>query len=158
MGLEEGYVQKASLILMGAVFLPPPLDAVIHMQQSPRHKRFFSMMQLTLHANRRTPRGTSRLLQSMSAWSVKTRRVPSRHCRDARVYGHTTTAMHDMGTPPVSSPPLFPAARILCVLITRLQMTALYKIVQDDHPPLPDGTSAALRDFLLQCFKKQAQV
>ncbi|CAN0572764.1 unnamed protein product [Ectocarpus sp. 12 AP-2014] len=38
------------------------------------------------------------------------------------------------------------------------QMTALYKIVQDDHPPLPDGTSQALRDFLLQCFKKQAQV
>lgn len=37
-------------------------------------------------------------------------------------------------------------------------MTALYKIVQDDHPPLPDGTSQALRDFLLQCFKKQAQV
>lgn len=37
-------------------------------------------------------------------------------------------------------------------------MTALYKIVQDDHPPLPDGTSPALRDFLLQCFKKQAQV
>ncbi|CAN0461992.1 unnamed protein product, partial [Ectocarpus sp. 12 AP-2014] len=38
------------------------------------------------------------------------------------------------------------------------QMTALYKIVQDDHPPLPDGTSQALRDFLLQCFKKQAQM
>ncbi|CAN0477480.1 unnamed protein product, partial [Laminaria digitata] len=37
-------------------------------------------------------------------------------------------------------------------------MTALYKIVQDDHPPLPDGTSVALRDFLLQCFKKQAQM
>lgn len=37
-------------------------------------------------------------------------------------------------------------------------MTALYKIVQDDHPPLPDRISQALRDFLLQCFKKQAQV
>ena len=31
----------------------------------------------------------------MSAWSVKTRRAPSRHCRDARIYGHTTAAMHD---------------------------------------------------------------
>ena len=31
----------------------------------------------------------------MSAWSVKTRRAPSRHCRDAGVYGHTATAMHD---------------------------------------------------------------
>ena len=25
---------------------------------------------------------------------------PTRHCRDARVYGHTTTAMHDISTPP----------------------------------------------------------
>ena len=31
----------------------------------------------------------------MSVWSVKTRHAPSRKCRDARVYGHTTTAMHD---------------------------------------------------------------
>ena len=31
------------------------------------------------------------------ACSVKTRRAPSRrHCRGARVYGHTTTAMHAM--------------------------------------------------------------
>lgn len=32
---------------------------------------------------------------------------PCRQCRKARVYGHTTTAMHDMSTPP-SSPPLPP--------------------------------------------------
>ncbi|CAM9364055.1 unnamed protein product [Discosporangium mesarthrocarpum] len=38
------------------------------------------------------------------------------------------------------------------------QMTALYKIVQDDHPPLPDGVSQALKDFLLQCFKKEPQM
>ena len=36
----------------------------------------------------------------MFAWSVKTGRALSPHCRDARVYGHTTTAMHDMRTPP----------------------------------------------------------
>ena len=35
----------------------------------------------------------------MSAWSVKTRRAPSRHFTNARVYGHTTTATHDMSTP-----------------------------------------------------------
>lgn len=35
------------------------------------------------------------------------------------------------------------------------QMSALYKIVQDDHPPLPDCISAALRDFLLNCFLKE---
>ena len=32
----------------------------------------------------------------MSEWSVKSRRAPSRHCRDARVYGQTTMAMHEM--------------------------------------------------------------
>ena len=32
---------------------------------------------------------------------VKTRRAPSRHCRYARVYGHTTTAMHDIVSTPL---------------------------------------------------------
>ena len=31
----------------------------------------------------------------VTAWLVKPRRAPPRHCRDARVYGHTTTAIHD---------------------------------------------------------------
>ena len=35
------------------------------------------------------------MVLAMSAWSVKTRRAPSRHCRNAKVYGHTATAMHD---------------------------------------------------------------
>ena len=60
-------------------------------------------MQFTLHATRRTPHGASRLVQAMSVWLVKSRRAPSRHSRDARVYGHTTTAMHKLSTPP---PPL----------------------------------------------------
>ena len=46
-----------------------------------------SRKQLTLHATCRAPRGTSRLVRAMSVWSVKTRRAPSRHGRDARVYG-----------------------------------------------------------------------
>ena len=61
-------------------------------------------MQLTLHATTRpTPHGVSRLVQAMYAWSVKTRRAPFRHFGGSRVYGHTTTAMHDMSTctPPV---------------------------------------------------------
>ncbi|CAM9463532.1 unnamed protein product, partial [Laminaria digitata] len=41
-------------------------------------------MQL-IHTTRRTPHGASRLVQAMSAWSVKTRRAPSRHYKDARV-------------------------------------------------------------------------
>ena len=44
------------------------------------------------------------LVQAMSAWSVKTLRAPSQHCRGARVHSHTTMAMHDMGTPPIPSP------------------------------------------------------
>ena len=57
-------------------------------------------MQFTLHATRQqTPHGASRLVQAMSAWLVKTRRAPSQHSRDARVYGHTTTAMHKLSTP-----------------------------------------------------------
>ena len=53
-------------------------------------------MQLTLYATRRAPHGASRLVLAMSAWSVKNRRAPSWHCRDAKVYGRTTTAMHNV--------------------------------------------------------------
>ena len=41
-------------------------------------------MRLTVHATRRTPHGASRLVLAVSAWRVKTRRAPSRRCRDAR--------------------------------------------------------------------------
>ena len=52
-------------------------------------------MQLTHHATRRTPHAASCLVQALSSWSVKTRRPPCRHCRDARANGHTIMAMHD---------------------------------------------------------------
>ena len=71
------------------------------MQESPPHKRFLAecfspFMRLAEHLT-----GALRLVPAMSVWSVRTRRAPSRHCRDARVYGHTTTAAHDNGyTPP----------------------------------------------------------
>ncbi|XP_020577946.1 MAP3K epsilon protein kinase 1-like [Phalaenopsis equestris] len=35
-------------------------------------------------------------------------------------------------------------------------MPALFRIVQDPHPPIPEGLSADLTDFLRQCFKKDA--
>ena len=72
-------------------------------------------MQLTLHATRPTSHGASRVVLAMSAWSVKTRRAPSRHCKDARVYGHTTTAMHDneYAPPPPRRPGRFSARQIL---------------------------------------------
>ena len=78
----------------------------MHEQES-RHKvpksvsrAVLGRMQSTLHATRRTPHGASRLVQAMSAWLMKTRRAPSRHSRDARVYGHTTAAMHKPRYPP----------------------------------------------------------
>ncbi|KAL8139902.1 hypothetical protein V2J09_005923 [Rumex salicifolius] len=36
-------------------------------------------------------------------------------------------------------------------------MPALFRIVQDEHPPIPDGISADITDFLKQCFKKDAR-
>lgn len=33
-------------------------------------------------------------------------------------------------------------------------MSALFRIVNDDHPPLPEGVSPVVRDFLIQCFQK----
>ena len=65
-------------------------------------RAFLGRIQFTLHATRRTPHGASRLVQAISAWLVKTRRAPSRHSRNARVYGHTTTAIHKLSTPPPS--------------------------------------------------------
>ncbi len=37
-------------------------------------------------------------------------------------------------------------------------MPALFRIVQDDCPPLPESASAVVKDFLLQCFQKEANL
>ena len=72
-------------------------------------------MQLPLHATRRTHHGASRLAHEMSAWSVNTRHVSSRYCKDVRVHGHTT-AMRKIkcflltSTPPTHTPQLRPPA------------------------------------------------
>jgi serine/threonine protein kinase len=36
-------------------------------------------------------------------------------------------------------------------------MPAMYRIVQDDHPPLPDNISNELEDFLMACFNKRPE-
>ena len=50
------------------------------------------------------------VLHDISAWSVKTRKAPSRHCRGCeglrRVYGLPTAAMHKASTTP-PPPPIF---------------------------------------------------
>ena len=85
--------------------------AVIHKQES-RHKvpesvlgAVLGRMQVTLHATRRTPHGASPLVQSNVCLVGETRPAPSRHSRDATVYGHTTTVMHKLSTPPPFPPP-----------------------------------------------------
>ena len=66
---------------------------------SPPHKRFSvgcgsPFMRLAEHLT-----ALRACCKQMSSWSVKTRRAPSRHSKDARVYGHTTTVMHTISTP-----------------------------------------------------------
>ena len=96
-----------------------------------------SRMQLTLHATRRTPHGASRLVRAMSAWLVTTRRAPSRHSRDARVYGHTTTAMHKLSTVP---PPFMTSlcfAVLFCTWLVRRRKTCARKGCYVTPPPTP---------------------
>ena len=49
-------------------------------------------MRLAEHLTLRFALGAS----SVCAWLVITRRAPPWHCRDARVYGHTTKTIHDV--------------------------------------------------------------
>ncbi|KAH9088111.1 hypothetical protein LEN26_019650 [Aphanomyces euteiches] len=37
-------------------------------------------------------------------------------------------------------------------------MAALFRIVQDDHPPLPETISPALHDFIMKCFMKEPRL
>lgn len=37
-------------------------------------------------------------------------------------------------------------------------MPALFRIVQDDCPPIPDGASPVVKDFLMQCFQKDCNL
>ncbi|KAG1179258.1 hypothetical protein G6F70_005879 [Rhizopus microsporus] len=38
-----------------------------------------------------------------------------------------------------------------------ISMSAMFRIVEDKHPPLPDNISKDMRDFLLACFQKDPQ-
>ena len=78
---------------------------------SPLHRPAFNRMEFTFNGTRRpTPHGASRLMKATSLWSGQTRRGPSRHWRDARVYGRTTTATHDIRAPPPPPPPPPPSS------------------------------------------------
>ena len=78
---------------------PPPGETMSSNARQSASQAVPSRMQLTLHATRRTSHGASRLVVAMSAWSVKIRRAPSRHCSDARVYGIRLRPCTTMSTP-----------------------------------------------------------
>ena len=71
-------------------------DAVVYMQKCRPHKRF-SVGCSSLFM-RRVSHGAYPLVKAMSSSSVKARHAPSRHCMDARIYGHTAKAIHDNET------------------------------------------------------------
>ena len=76
---------------------PPPSERLAWSVTFHQQKRFLAeLMQLTLPAcySPNTSRRFALCASNVCAWSVKHRGAPSRRCRDARVYGHTTTAMH----------------------------------------------------------------
>ena len=92
-----------------------PFDAAIYIQERTHNvsksapQTVLSGMQLTVHATRRTPHGSSGFVQVAIAWSVKSLRAPPRNCRDARVYGANTRDMHDVSTLPPRSPTTRPS-------------------------------------------------
>ena len=59
--------------------------AITHKLPKSASQAVISRVQLILQSAHRAPHGALRLVQAMSAWSVKTRRAPTRHRRDARV-------------------------------------------------------------------------
>ena len=88
-------------------------------------------------ATRRTPRGASRWVHAMPAWSVKNRRASPRHSRKARVYPAVSRLRHEMSTHPPPSPlvlcssfpcpPLFfPAVFAFRGLVLRPMITTAY--------------------------------
>lgn len=59
---------------------------------------------------------------------------------------------------------LYPVRSLGCTLIELVSgkppyadlipMSAMFRIVEDDYPPLPDNVSDNMRDFLIRCFQK----
>ena len=76
-----------------------------HPQTSPSRKR--SLVGCSSPFTRLTEHLTApsaRCKQCLPAWSAKTPRAPSRHCGDAKVYGHMPMAMYDIEYTPPPTP------------------------------------------------------
>ena len=114
-------------------------------------------MQPTLHATRPTPRGDSHMVQAMSSWSLKSRRSPSRHCMNVRVYGPTdyghVQSEYTPHLPPIP-PPLLSwssaAAVSLCVVAERVRKgTSRKKRAGDRHACGQSGKASTIRATFL---------
>ena len=101
-GSRWGKVPKTR---MDSFFLQNYSPVLVRWQTVAVSRLAMKATQLPLYATRPAPHGASRLVQAMSTWSVKKRRARPRHCRDARIYGHTTTTMHGKEYPPHPLPP-----------------------------------------------------
>ena len=82
------------------------VDAVIRIQDTPPLNRFLvgcssPFMRLVQHLTALRKAWCKKCLPGQP----KTRSAPSRHCRDARVFGNTTTAMQDNEYTPPRAPP-----------------------------------------------------
>ena len=75
-------------------FFSSHLVSLLYFQHSPFLDSFQPLGYIGGALPPHTRNSMSRLVLAMCAWWVNTRRAPSRYCRDARVYDHTTTATH----------------------------------------------------------------
>ena len=77
-------------------------------------------MQLTLHATRRTHYGASRLVVDCEPGPAKTRRAPSRLCRDAR-----SMVIFDYGMQDIEYTPPLRLARDAWSMVIRLRQAII---------------------------------
>ena len=93
---QKGCVVNGQMTQQMSTPRPPALIGDVIDKQESRHKLPKSVLRAVL---------ALRLVQAMSAWLVKTRRAPSRHSRDARVYGHYDYGHAQTQSPPHPAPP-----------------------------------------------------
>ena len=93
--------------------------------------------------------GASRLVHAISAWSVKTRHAPSRHSRDARGYGHMTTAMHEYRVQP---PPPFPPPPLSTFYLLLSDPQTMLAAAEKEKQGVIASAAASFSEFMHKVF------